>query len=104
MSVSWKIVNAIALESCGCECLIFFFSFGRAVQCQCLGGLVSYFSVSPELDRPIDDSATWYAVGLILCAFLSSSITNPFLLYTFQKGLQIRVALSSLVFNKVFFG
>lgn len=36
-----------------------------------------------------------------MCAFLSSSLTNPYLMFTSQKGLQIRVALSSMIYKKV---
>lgn len=43
-----------------------------------------------------------YGAGLISCALLSGSITNPYLMYTFQKGLQIRVAFTSMIYNKVF--
>lgn len=42
-----------------------------------------------------------YGAGLVSCALLSSSITNPFLMYTFQRGLQIRVAFTSMIYNKV---
>ncbi|XP_055302412.1 probable multidrug resistance-associated protein lethal(2)03659 [Sitodiplosis mosellana] len=70
----------------------------RVVQSQCIGGLVLYFSKSGTESHT---SVHWYAFGLISCAFLSSSITNPFLMYTYQRGLHIRIALCSMVYSKV---
>lgn len=70
----------------------------RVAQSQCLGGLVAYFSA---VDNKSNALPIPYAVGLIACAFLSSSLTNPYLMYTFQKGLQIRVALSAMIYKKV---
>lgn len=46
--------------------------------------------------------ALWNGIGLISCAFLSSCITNPFRMFMLQIGLQIRVALSSMIYHKVF--
>lgn len=48
-----------------------------------------------------NDFIIYYAFGLVLCSFLSSSITNPFLMFTFQKGLQIRIAICSMIYDKV---
>lgn len=73
-------------------------SFHRVAQSQCLGYLVTYFSESHTETEAV---ALWYGVGLVFCAFLSSAITNPYLMYSFQSGLQIRVGLSAMIYNKV---
>lgn len=60
---------------------------------------MAYFSdIDAKTNHPLPIP---YAVGLIVCAFLSSSLTNPYLMFTFQKGLQIRVALSAMIYKKV---
>lgn len=59
---------------------------------------MTFFS---EFDTKSTESPIPYAIGLIMCAFLSSSLTNPYLMFTSQKGLQIRVALSSMIYKKV---
>lgn len=45
--------------------------------------------------------AIWYAIGLTSCAFVSTAFTNPFLLYAYQIGMQIRVICTSLIYRKV---
>ncbi|XP_031633880.1 probable multidrug resistance-associated protein lethal(2)03659 [Contarinia nasturtii] len=71
--------------------------FLRITQSFCLGGLVTHFS--DENDHP-NTMAIWYACVLIMCAFISSSLTNPFQMYAFQKGMQMRVAFASMIYNK----
>lgn len=76
------------------------FLFHRAVQSQCLGGLLTYFSTQSDSSHQ-QEWAIWYAVGLTSCAFVSTAFTNPFQLYAYQMGMQIRVICTSLVYRKV---
>lgn len=77
----------------------FSFSLCRATQAQCLGGLLTYFSA--QSSNQFQQMAVWYALGLVSCAFVSTAFTNPFLLYAYQMGMQIRVICTSLIYRKV---
>ncbi|XP_031634337.1 probable multidrug resistance-associated protein lethal(2)03659 isoform X2 [Contarinia nasturtii] len=70
----------------------------RITQSFALGGLVTHFSNS---NTESNTMAVWYAFALIMCAFTSSSLTNPFQMYAFQKGMQMRVTFASMIYNKV---
>lgn len=52
-------------------------------------------------DSETKTSALYNGIGLVSCALLSSCLTNPFRMYMLQMGLQIRVALASMIYNKV---
>ncbi|XP_031637356.1 probable multidrug resistance-associated protein lethal(2)03659 isoform X2 [Contarinia nasturtii] len=69
----------------------------RAIQAQCLGGLLTFFSAQSKNQQ----FAIWYAVALTSCAFVSTAFTNPFILYAYQMGMQIRVICTSLIYRKV---
>lgn len=71
----------------------------RATQSQCLGGLLTYFSTQSNVK--LQEMAIWWAVGLTACAFISSAFTNPFSIYAYQMGMQIRVVCTSLIYRKV---
>lgn len=58
-----------------------------------------YFS---HPDSESNSSALYNGIGLVSCALLSSCLTNPFRMYMLQIGLQIRVALASMIYNKVY--
>lgn len=76
----------------------------RIIQSQCLGGLVTYFSKSnndAEYSSDEQQMTYWYAAGLIFCTVIRSAYSNPFLLYAFQLGLQVRVTITSMIYRKV---
>lgn len=76
----------------------------RIVQSQCLGGLVTYFSksnIDAKYSVEEQQMTYWYAGGLIFCTALRSIYSNPFLLYAFQLGLQVRVTIISMIYRKV---
>lgn len=79
--------------------LFFFELIFRAAQSQCLGGLLIYFS--GQLNNHHQRMAIWYGIGLILCAFVSTTTSNPYQLYAFQTGMKIRVLCTSLIYRKV---
>ncbi|EDW08107.1 probable multidrug resistance-associated protein lethal(2)03659 [Drosophila mojavensis] len=63
-----------------------------------LGGLISYFaegqtSISKE-------SAYLYAMGIVLCALITSLVFHPFMFYVFAVGTRIRVAFAGLIYRK----
>lgn len=76
-----------------------YFIIFRAAQSQCLGGLLTYFSA--QSNGHDQQKAIWYGVGLISCTFVSTAFTNPFQLYAYQIGMQIRVVCTSLIYRKV---
>lgn len=70
---------------------------------------MTYFSqselelrASPSIDIN-KRTAYWYAAGLVLCALFTSLCTYPFMLHAFQIGMQIRVASTSMIYQKVNF-
>lgn len=69
----------------------------RVAQCQCLGSLITYFS-DPNAENEL---TYFYICGLILCALFSSLITSPYIMFSFQRGLQIRIAICSMIYDKV---
>lgn len=82
--------------------------FCRAIQAQCLGGLLTFFSTQSDNNQQQhqqhqqqQELAIWYAVGLTSCAFVSTAFTNPFILHAYQMGMQIRVICTSLIYRKV---
>lgn len=84
----------------------------RAIQPQCLGGLVIHFSKSlnatsidhnEHSEMSLLNNAYIFAGGIIFCACISVIINHPFHTYTFQLGIRIRTTCSSLIYRKVWF-
>lgn len=85
---------------------IFFFSPYRAIQPQCLGSLVMYFSqpkenAASEKAAENPDLVYLYAVGIILCSILTISFSHPFMVYALQMGMRVRITCCSLIYRKV---
>lgn len=78
--------------------------FCRALQSQCLGGLVTFFSKKfddPETLAAEKQYAYYYAAGMILCTVVRTLFTSPFMLYATHLGLQVRVSIATMIFKKV---
>lgn len=76
----------------------------RALQSQCLGGLVTFFSKKfddPETLAAEKQYAYYYAAGMILCTVVRTLFTSPFMLYATHLGLQVRVSIAAMIFRKV---
>lgn len=88
-------------------CFFFVFVFGtlcRALQPQCLGSLVTYFSQS--VDTPADEripknDAYLFAGGIVFCSAGAILFTQPFFLMMMELGLRIRQSSCSLIYRKV---
>lgn len=84
----------------------------RSIQPLCLGGLVTYFSQStvivstnPLVEVPefSEQYAYWCAGGILSCAFISILINHPFILYSIQMGMRVRLTCSAMIYKKVSF-
>lgn len=75
----------------------------RAIQPQCLGSLVMYFSQTKENAATSEDPRLvyLYAVGIILCSILTISFSHPFMVYALQMGMRVRITCCSLIYRKV---
>lgn len=93
----------------GANLIYLSFTIHRVIQSKCLGGLVTYFALQSELEFKSSSAivdinkrtAYWYAAGLVLCPLFTSMFTYPFMLPAFQIGMQIRVACTSMIYQKV---
>lgn len=78
----------------------------RAIQPQCLGSLVMYFSQTKEnaaIAAATDDPRIvyLYAIGIIMCSILTISFSHPFMVYALQMGMRVRITCCSLIYRKV---
>lgn len=72
--------------------------FCRLIQPILLGQLLSYFTLSTEMTL---NEALLYASAMVGCIFLSSLFGSHYLKNSFQHGMKLRVACSSLLYRKV---
>lgn len=64
-----------------------------------LGGLLSYFVPGQNIITRQD--AYLYAAGIIFCSLIPVLTFHPFILHIYEKGTQMRLACTGLLYKKV---
>lgn len=66
----------------------------------CLGGLILYFRRAGERAETTEQEAYYNAGAIVLCVLLPAIIFHPFILFTLDVGMKIRLGCSAMLYRK----